>query len=300
MAEPKKDALKDFADDEISQELQRVPSVTRLLNRKRLGLTDATQTDTIQSKSLENVKFPPLPPGPLGPTPEPPTSISISEQSQAVSMVFAPNQPNPTPPPVPSSAPGLMEASLPPLPAEPPVASQTKPKIKTSERRSVKRAPAQLASWTRDTLKSGTDPMGQALVTLLEKDATSALFLAAQVSGENKMIRFSSSAALANPERSALWTGISWNPQNSPEVWNSFLKEGYIELAPLIVQGQAAKVLTRSAFGLETGEWGLFVRCGATDACRGLMLITSKKSVLNEFKLLQASFVSGIKTKLAA
>jgi hypothetical protein len=293
-----------FTTDENSEELQRVPSVTRLLNRKKLGLTDATQTGSVGlvPPPAPNSVKPPLPPQrPAGAGPRPGTSINLSEVSDEVSMVFAPNQPSQTPPPIPSFAPGTMESVPPPLPSA--NVAIAKVSVKVVERRSAHRATSHLIPWTIETLQSGSDPMGKSLASLFAKEATSALFLAAQASPDGTSVTFSSSAALAVTERVNLWTGIVWDPKNAPDTWDAFLKDGFIELAPLVIQsaqGAKNKALPRSAFGLENGEWGIIFRCGSKEACRGLMLVTSKKSLLAEFKALQNSFVAPMKTKLAA
>jgi len=208
-------------------------------------------------------------------------------------MIFAPYQPVQTPPPIPGMAPGMMDIDL-------PENDSTATKIKVVERRSAKRTYESLIEWRRDHLKSGSDPMGKALASLFEKDATSALFLAAQNKGPNNTLQFSSSAAHASVERMRLWTGISWDPSTAGDIWNKFLNEGYLELAPLVIQSQHGKILTRSAFGLEAGEWGIIVRCGTKESCRGLILITSKKSILTEIKLIQSSFTTPLPAKMAA
>lgn len=234
-----------------------IPSVTLLLRRKAMEVTKRTLT------SLKIREAPP----PV------PTEIEISSS---------------TPPPVPPSKP---PSTPPPVPMETSFSDDKTQVTKSSAFSTLQVRPSQrkpgasipqLVIWSDRLLNSGQDPLGKAIVILLEKGVTSALFLATSSSPTNNpgVPHFISTAAV-NPEgKDLLWTGLKWDPALIPELWNQFLREGQIEFPPpgTVTYQKSNRNIMRAAFGVSSNEWLLLVQVGRPEACRGILALISPKS----------------------
>ncbi len=207
-----------------------IPSITRLLDRKKLGLQKPTQKEKQSHKPAS--------------TPRP---DALSTRSTA--------------------------------PIE--LHTQIQPKVRRGAS-----TPSPLTIWDRSTLTHSHDPMAQALLALLEKGATSALFLSLAPSQTQSQPTLKSSATLNPGNKKDLWTGLNWNSSITPEVWTGIQQVGYVELSPpgtQTVQTSARNVL-RSAFGVGSDEWIYLVRVGPIQSCRGIVAIVSKKTILLDLK----------------
>ncbi|MEO7162559.1 MAG: hypothetical protein ABI041_06545 [Bdellovibrionia bacterium] len=170
-------------------------------------------------------------------------------------------------------------------PLPPPVASVPL-KVKTIVRKqSTSVTP--LSIWEKAQLKGGTDPLGKGIAQLMEKGATCAVFLKiAPPSPESKVPQFVGTAAVLPGKRLAIWTGLRWDPNKSPDAWNQLLKSGVIEFPPPgnHTQLDSQRNAIRGALGVESEEWLLLVRVGPANACRGITVFLSEKSLLLQVK----------------
>jgi hypothetical protein len=146
---------------------------------------------------------------------------------------------------------------------------------------------APLIIWDKAKIKMGPDPLGKGIAQLIDKGASCAVFLTiAPPSPGSKVPQFIGTAAVLPDKRLSIWTGLHWDPNKSPEAWNFLVKSGSIEFPPPGTQTQldSHRNVIRAAFGVESEEWLLLTRVGTPNACRGIVVILSKKSLLLEVK----------------
>ncbi|MGZ3686852.1 MAG: hypothetical protein ACXWP5_13375 [Bdellovibrionota bacterium] len=170
------------------------------------------------------------------------------------------------------------------------------PVLKRTERRSSKR-PA-LAAWTKASLQGSSDPMAQGLFQLLQSGARGALFMAIcnPVPGAPTPTFAASAAVSEDPQQTSLWQGLNWNPAVLPQIWNQFVRSGFVELSPN-ASGEAQT--TRQALGVPDGEILTLIRCGPAQACRGMMAILSGQSLKDAFGKVLPQFSAGTPAKAA-
>ncbi|MEK6704837.1 MAG: hypothetical protein AABZ06_03535 [Bdellovibrionota bacterium] len=160
-----------------------------------------------------------------------------------------------------------------------------------------------LILWEKDTLLRGSDPIGKGLISLIEKGATSSLFLTISPPKPNSPVpHFISTAALNPGDRSSIWEGLCWDPMISPELWNYFTKAGFAELSPpgTATNLQSTRNLMRAAFGIMPDEWLLLIRTGPLNACRGILAVVSEKSLISDLVAVLPLLVSPLHRKNAA
>jgi hypothetical protein len=159
-----------------------------------------------------------------------------------------------------------------------------------------------LLSWTREDLSVGSDPLGKALVSLIDGGVSKALFLAIQSTPGNTLPVFAASAAVNAGTKSAIWTGLRWDPQVLPDIWNQLVTVGYVELPPpgTMTNMHSARNVSRAAFDIGNEECLALVRVGTAQQCRGILVLTSRKSLIASVKqvlpLLSAAPVATKKT----
>lgn len=143
---------------------------------------------------------------------------------------------------------------------------------------SVKR----LILWDAEILQHSSDPMGRAIVLLSKKGLKSALFMGIIAPSPSSPVPTFNSSATVNPLRKLnIWTGLRWNPSVTIEIWNHFVKNGVVELAPpgTTTNMYSQRNMIRAAFGIESDEWLTLVRVGPTHGCRGVLAFVSKQSI---------------------
>jgi|GEM_PF-910903 hypothetical protein len=143
----------------------------------------------------------------------------------------------------------------------------------------------ELKKWELYELGQSSDPLGKAIIQMLQRGAHCALFMAISSPEKNSSLPiFKTTAATPADSRIPLWSGIKWKPELLPEVWNSFLKSGQIEFGPPSSQSMPtrARNIMRAAFGVSPSEWFIFVRVGSAQSCRGVIAFFSKQSLLSE------------------
>lgn len=298
---PKKDTenTKVFTvDSGTATQDKEMPSVTKLLNRKSLGLApkkpvtpppklnpplppqafpsltqeeaaDHTQEielkiDLISPPTIEKAKTSEL-------LLTSPSELSIqinSNSNEAVPLQLTNNtlQNETTPPEIKLSAPA------------------SSPRIQTTKRKSTEPARA-LIQWDLATLKSGSDPLGKGIAIIFEKGAKHLLFLSILPPlASSPVPQFISKATVLASSKLPLWTGLKWDPSLVPDVWNQFIKTGRVEFAPpgaLTIQTSHRNVI-RAAFGIAPSEWLLLLRAGPADQIRGIIAIVSTQTLLTE------------------
>ena len=143
----------------------------------------------------------------------------------------------------------------------------------------------ELKKWELNELAQNSDPLGKAIIQMLQRGAHCALFMAISSPEKNSSHPiFKTTAATPADSRIPLWSGIKWKPELLPEVWNSFLKSGQIEFGPPSSQTipTSARNIMRAAFGVSPSEWFILVRVGSAQSCRGVIAFFSKQSLLSE------------------
>ena len=200
----------------------------------------------------------------MGP-PKPDITRTSFPRPKAVMPTLEPNEPE--------KAPASAAAAPPGVP----------PKIQRVERRRTRVHEIQKPIvWTIEQLRSGADPLGKGLAILIEKGATSALFLsiAPPPPGARVPLFTSTAAALADKNRLSTWTGLRWDPALVPDVWNTLLKQGYMEL--LSKTDRPIHATLRLSFGAAPNEVLVLIRVGPVNACRGLLAVIATRSMLLE------------------
>ncbi|MCM2322475.1 MAG: hypothetical protein NDJ90_04355 [Oligoflexia bacterium] len=229
-------------DEKTSSHLAEMPSITKLLNRKKL---DAKPPAAPPSRAT---KLPPKP-----------------EISKGADF---------TRPALPESVP---EAPLEASAASPNFTPASIHRVSRSKRR---QAASPLIQWHLSQLQNGKDPLGLGIAYLLDHGATAALFLAFRPEGT--VNRFIATAYTGATTKLTLWNGLQWDPSIAPSLWNYFVKSGYLELPPpgTTTNQMSDRNVIRAAFGVQGTEWLLLLRAGPNESCRGVVAILSPKSLL--------------------
>ena len=224
-----------------------MPSVSRLLNRKKLVLSNSSD------KKL-NGEDPPPPPKF--------TPLAVPPELPEAPLTFQLDHPEP-----------LEIANSPVL------------TVRTVNPRSQVNGVTKLNHWKLDSLRTNSDPMGQGLVKLFESGATSALFLAIEAPPVgSKLPLFRASASIDALNREAVWGGLTLNPKWVAGLWNHLISNAYAELGPpgTMTDMQSIRNMIRAAFGVEDQEWLLILRAGPVSACRGILMIISKSTLVDQ------------------
>jgi hypothetical protein len=127
------------------------------------------------------------------------------------------------------------------------------------------------------------------LANLLEKGAISALFLAITPPPAGSPVphflgtaaAFAPTGAATSKTKLELWSGLKWDPTVVPELWNYFVRAGFVELSPpgTMTNVASTRNVVRAAFGCAPDEWLTLVSAGTPNACRGVLAILSKASL---------------------
>lgn len=282
---PKNDSFGGFEGDGNTGSASSMPSVTKLLNRKSLGLStgsidtpistpepQATRSGLRRARgsSLKKPKGSALvetPQAVTPPTSDGPTEAMSSPKSAQAGLEIQ----------LSTGSDAVFERSA--APAQQQTRTDVKVETRTATRRKSTPAP-ELIEWQMTLLKTGQDPLGKGLATLLEQGALAALFLAIQPlkPGQSAPLFQSTACAGAFTDRKALWSGFHWNPALAPELWNGFLQQGWIEFSPPGTQThvQSHRNVIRGALGCVPGEWLTLIRVGSPQGCRGALAVISQ------------------------
>lgn len=268
----------DTSDDDIDTDVSRkieMPSISRLLNRKKLG---------------------------LGPPPPPQATRGIQKELlRRKTPVSEPQMSRRTPPKLPpkldfdalsqrgKSKRAEVPPSLPEKPSAIPTAAQSpthdlssgaaQPRIQPASRKHRATQHEVLIQWHLTDLLASHDPLARGLSHLLKNGAYAAVFLSIQPPpGELKIPVFHATAAIGPTPYFRLWTGLRWNPETVSAFWKRILNSGYMILAPTEshTNPSSGKYLVRGAFGLAPDEWLTILQVGPMEACRGVLAVVSK------------------------
>lgn len=287
-----------FTVDETTRtNLNTMPSVTRLLNRKKLSTPTPSPIEETPALSLEsnseadsNITFSPpeielevpIPSAPLisevSSEPINELPLNLSDKPEGLSI-------NP---------PLTEELSLDLSPSDLlPESSEIEPQLNTRPAKLRVSAGTQLHYWDFRTLKSNRDPLAKGVLQLLEKGAVSTLFMALVTPPSGASVpHFLATAIAGESSKDKIWNGLKWDPSIVPSVWNFFIRPGYVELSPPgnKTDPMSQRNVLRGAFGVRMEEYLLLVRIGSETSCRGALAIISKNSFLEELQNLMQFF----------
>lgn len=261
-----------FTVDETTRtDLNTMPSVTRLLNRKKLDLP---------SKPIDSAD-PLTPTTPVPPPIEeaPALSLEPSSESSESNITFSPPEIE-LEIPIPSGETHESSSSI--------IDSSVQPQLITRPAQVRSQPAGQLHYWDVRTLKSNRDPLAKGILQLLEKGAVSTLFMAlvSPPPPGATVPHFLATAIAGESAKDKIWNGLKWDPSMVPNVWNSFIRPGFVELSPPgnMTDPISQRNILRGAFGVRMEEYFLLVRIGSETTCRGALVIISKNSFLEELQ----------------
>jgi len=295
----KKDEVTSFTVDSDRSGLHDMPSVTKLLNRKTLS----------KSGTLSTIPQPPATP-PAAPPPFKGKPFSAPEAPSTDFGITLEAPPDSVPASSPTSltltAPDLHEAPAPEAPVAlaasdlaielsvdaPTQTTSTKPipipalKVQPAQRRVTKETIPPLSAWGPEKLPPANAALAKALTALLaSKTLHHALYLAiAPAPAGSPVPVFNATSALQAASKEVVWTGMCWDPRVVPEMWNYFLKAGFVEVSPpgTLTNQKSNRNVIRAAFGIQQDEWMTLVRIGPADGCQGVLALVSKRSITTE------------------
>lgn len=283
--EKNKEKSKLFTVDAEGSEIQEVPTISILLKRKKLTPKNETKTVTSLTKSdqiKDEISTPEshseeAPPPPRAPERAPdPIEIAISEEpSRLVEIQRS------------ESAPSSQALSV---------------RVQPAQRKNESRHGEKLILWDTLSLSQSQDPLAQGLSELLKNKVDRSLFLCVVAAPPGSPVpHFVASAAVAPRKKTRIWRGLRWDPTVVPDLWNVFVRDGLVELAP---PGPHTRVnsdrnVVRGAFGTEKEEWLTLVRVGPSSNCRGILAVFSAESLLEPIRA-ATRWISKDVTKKAA
>ena len=244
---------------------QTMPSVTKLLNRKKLGIPESYKKDDPKTEALNPPPFEPKITPPES-QPIPNNEVSQSEPLE-ISLHIEPE----------SIAPNTVESS------SAAVNSDSRP---TSTRSRTRREVPTLKAWSKETLSSDPHPNSRDLLSLLDAGAHAFLLLTAHPphpGGAHPQFQAEAAFAEASPQIQA-WTGLRWKPELTPALWNAFIHRGLAEASPpgAVTEPSSDRNLIRAAFACPPEETLTLIRLGPPNACSGALILISKSSILEK------------------
>jgi|GEM_PF-6006712 len=296
---PPKNPTQFIVDEKTGSDLHTMPSITRLLNRKKvetqkptpLSITSEPELKVNEVDEVHEETHPPivfdLSEFGIESSSEPPVSIETLAVNYEAMEVLNSNSSfeHVTTSPSSSDLSGLSlslsfsdeEVSEKEIQVEVSQSVVTKPaKLRVT-------ASPQLHFWDSKILKNTKDPLAEGITLLLKNGAISTLFMAlVSPSAQSPVPFFEARAIAGSKNKENIWTGMKWNPAIVPHVWNSFIHPGLIELSPPGTQTDqmSQRNVMRGALGLRMDEFLVLVRIGPENACRGALVIISKQSLI--------------------
>lgn len=298
---------------EVEEEQLQMPSVTKLLNRRKLGLVrDLTKSIEIphplqadianggkrlkrgtqaglhkeptlgitQTQSSNQSAQPTAKPGIIPPpfvpkeNRNPLKEVTAQPLSQALSQAQASAQQRSLSNP---QAEPIIPKPFPPraTPVSAPVTRRPQVQVvKPSTRQTHK---SNLIQWSKAALTKAKDPFHRGVLHLIENGANQALLLCPQAKSK---VLFEANSCFEAGSKWAIWNGLTFDPAWMGEQAMKFLKQGFIELSPV----REANSFLASTFGVEKNEWILLIRCGSPQACTGILVLISNQSVKDKVK----------------
>jgi hypothetical protein len=85
-------------------------------------------------------------------------------------------------------------------------------------------------------------------------------------------------------DKMELWSGLSLSPSLIPDIWRKLFTQGIYEIIPSVSlnsKDESATFLIK-AFGLKPTDFFVIIRCGAPNACTGILALVSSFSLSKE------------------
>lgn len=271
------DEAQAFTHDSENSNAQEVPSISLLLNRKKLRARLDEKPEAPLPETEWQKDLPPEPTQALDPA-----QVELENQvmKSEVSLILEAPQGLQLHVESPGAA-VTPESATPVRVIDAPEALSPRAKIHRAPKREGARA-KKLLEWSLESFSKSPDPLARALAVLVPKGVSAGVFLAIQPpSAEGKTPHFSAAAAFADKSRMRTWKGLIWDPTLLPDLWNQFIHSGNVELPPPGANTTitSARNVVRSAFGVEPGEWITLLRVGPPNACRGVLALISTQSL---------------------
>ncbi len=251
--------------------------------------------DTGPDISLEIERStPPTPVQPAAPTLEAPVTVDLGTNEPVGEISIGTPEGHAE---VPLGAHSGAHSGVPSEPPPPEVIESQSQLLRVLKAAPRKRPPAKsLILWEPAQLLSGKDPLGKGIVHAFKKGAAHALFLAISAPPPGKPTPiFLATAAVDPGDKLATWTGLKWDPQVVPDLWNIFIHAGIVELPPpsSLTNQFSNRNVIRAGFGILPSEYLLLVRAGPANGCRGVVALVSTISLMQSLDealpLIQAS-----------
>jgi hypothetical protein len=266
-----------FTHDSENSSAQEVPSISLLLNRKKLPARLEEKHDEPLPQTEWQKDLPADPTQALDPA-----QVEVENQAMKseVSLILEAPQGLHLHVESPASA-AVPESATPVRVIEAPEAQAPRAKIQRAPKRDG--APAKkLIEWNAKSFAQSPDPLARALAVLVPKGVSAGAFLAIQPpAAAGKTPHFSAAAAFADKSRMRTWKGLVWDPTLLPDLWNQFIQTGNVELPPPGANTTitSARNVVRTAFAVEPNEWITLLRVGPANACRGVLALISTQSM---------------------
>jgi len=269
-----------------SDQQSRMPSVTRLLRRKKLKLGEDSEEFLIRRSAKDNLDE------------ELNAAIELTSASKLFDEIYnlaeeigseASDEIEPS---------GIInaEALLPPVPSANEIEiqdEQTKNNILNSPKRyaGIKRAsrrPGQfsrstMVQWSLKELKKSKSKFAQKIVQVAQEGVEEVLYFEPLPSppGSTQISNlFLASSAMATEKKWLIWQGLQIGPQSLPKLWQKIAQSGGAEFEP----DEALKTGLRAAFGTESKEWITFLALYKKGNIEGVIAFVSQKSVISCLK----------------
>jgi len=293
-----------FSMDQSQSLALEVPGITKLLNRKKLAKESNPDQSPKEAPSRNEAPPSKIPPSPSK-RPSLPTALEAIEipnlempsdfqlelagdphnlaiNDKKTSEIIKDNKK--TNQKIPEEVSIKIDAA--PEPVLPPPHKEKEPNLRVLKIQKPKKIPHHdsFALWNRESLHISSDPMAHALIQLLDQGVLSAVFLALSIANKSEQPRFISKGGIGPKSQLLYWKGMIWDPLLIPDLWNSFVKLGLVELPPpnAHTSVNSNRNVLRRAFGVNPDHWFTLVRVGSVKACRGVLTLISTTSVLQE------------------
>jgi len=272
----KKDNVKSSGFMHNSEFTGEVPTLTTLLNRKKLQLStearearDVTRTNLTVNTQEFRKQVEPSVPEPAEENEEP--QIEYTSYVQA-SEPDAPVRKPSTQTQAPVADPGPSKV----LPTNRPRAKSNDQDYR-DEQNPAPPSPgrSELLLWDPAMMAKSPNPFANALAKVMRLIPEGLYMAISQEGGATRRVPlFKSHAAFTgSEERMSQLTGIYWDPEYYPDLWKSLLQTGVAETAPGTHEPLKAK------FGYQKDVTLLIALVGPATACRGLAVFASKNSI---------------------
>lgn len=169
-------------------------------------------------------------------------------------------------------------AGAPASPADRP--ADARPQIQKVVKRAISSAQRRLIIWTRPELAQSEDQVCRALHLLCETQNVQQAVLLNLFEQSTYRVTHGLEAG----EKAALWTGLSFHPSASPEVWQLLSTQGVVEApgenelppARQTTAESSALRFIRNLFGVQPEERLVIFRQGTGSRCQGILAVVSE------------------------